>query len=315
MKDNLVDSYPLPLNGLRHFYWAAKLASFKLAAETLHVSEAAISQQIRNLESSLKVKLFDRGHQKVTLTNKGKQLFPFVQEAFICFQRGIETIALDPEPNRLTVSTIPSFAISWLIKNLSLFNQLHPELSISIDTSLDVHDFNQQHLDIAIRYGQGDYPGLKSELLMQDPTVLVCHPRLVSDRLITRDDFLRLPLIIGTTDGVQQSLREFKKFYQIDDQLQQEILTLRDGALGAEAARSGQGITLQRISLVADLIRSGELVYATSYASKRFSFYAVGPENHFDNPKVKKFLAWLKSEMKKTETIIAPYLEKIELLE
>lgn len=70
MNNDLIDIYPLPLNGLKYFYWAAKLGSFKRAAQTLHVSEAAISQQIRNLESSLKVKLFERGHQKVNLTGK-----------------------------------------------------------------------------------------------------------------------------------------------------------------------------------------------------------------------------------------------------
>lgn len=312
MIKELVNNYPLPLNGLRHFYWAAKLGSFKLAAETLHLSEAAISQQIRNLESALKIKLFHRSHQKVSLTNKGHQLFPYVQSAFISLHEGINIVTADPEPNRLTVSTIPSFATNWLIRRLAQFNHLHPKLSISIDTSLEVHDFESQHLDIAIRYGPGNYQGLKSEHLMSDPTVLVCHPKLVSNNQLTREDFIKLPVIIGTTDGVQRSMQDFIKFYQLENKVQQEVLTLRDGALGVEAARSGQGVTLQRISLVADLIRSGELVYAKDYASYAFSFYAVGPESHFENPKVIKFLTWLKSEMATTQKQIAPYLAKIQ---
>lgn len=312
MNTDIVDSYPLPLSGLRHFYWAAKLQSFKLAAQTLNVSEAAISQQIRNLEATLKVKLFKRSHQKVSLTRKGQRLFPYVQTAFVNFHEGISAIAADPEPNRLTLSTMPSFATHWLIRRLTLFNQLHPKLSISIDTSLDIVDFETSQLDVAIRYGGGNYDGVKSELLMEDPTVLVCHPRLVSDGKITREDFLRLPAIIGTTDGVIQSMQAFKDFYQLPDDSQQETLLLRDGSLGAEAARSGQGISLQRISLVVDLIDSGELVYATDFASRKFSFYAVAPESHFENPKVIKFLDWLRAEMAITANRIAPYIARIE---
>ena len=312
MNTDNVDSYPLPLSGLRHFYWAAKLQSFKLASQTLSVSEAAISQQIRNLEATLKVKLFKRGHQKVTLTLKGQQLFPYVQTAFISFQEGISAIAADPEPNRLTITTLPSLATHWLIRRLTLFNQLHPKLSISIDTSVDIENFETSRLDVAIRYGAGNYDGLKSELLMDDPTVLVCHPRLVSNGKITREDFLRLPAIIGTTDGVKQSVQAFKEFYQMPDGAQQETLLLTDGSLGVEAARSGQGISLQRISLVVDLIESGELVYGTDFAARKLNFYAVAPANHFENPKVIKFLGWLRAEMAITAKQIAPYIERIE---
>jgi len=313
--DDVIDSYPIPLNGLRHFYWAAKLKSFKKAAATLNVTEAAISQQIRNLESTLNVKLFIRGHQKVTLTRKGIQLFPFVQTAFINLHEGINTLIADPEPNRLSLSTVPSFATNWLIKRLGYFNQLHPKLSISIDTSIDLLDFEIHHLDLAIRYGSGNYERVKSELLMRDPTVLVCHSKLISNGEITRDDVLRLPLIVGTTDGVKRSMQAFKKFYQIVDKLPNETLLLGDGSLGVDAVKSGQGISLQRISLVIDLIESGELVYATDYASNSFSFYAVAPESHFENSKVIKFLTWLKSEMVVTQNQIAPYITKIKNLE
>jgi len=314
MKNNVIDSYPLPLNGLRQFYWAAKYESFKQAALALHISEAAISQQIRNLEATLKVKLFDRGHQKVILTRKGRQLFPFVQTAFINFQEGLNTITNDPEPNRLRVSTIPSIASNWLIKRLTNFNKLHPELSINIDTSLGLIDFEADNIELAIRYGSGDYPGLKTEFLMQDPTVLVCDPKLVTDGVIRRDDILRIPSIVGTTSGVKQSMNEFKNFYQIADNSQHQTLLLKDGALGVEAARSGQGITLQRMSLVVDLIETGELVFGTDFASTAFNIYAVAPNENFKNPKVAKFLVWLKTEMTVTAKQIAPYIAKIKNL-
>jgi LysR family glycine cleavage system transcriptional activator len=307
-----LDTYPLPLSGLRHFYWAGRLQSFKKAANALNVSEAAISQQIRNLEARLKVKLFVRGHQKVDLTEKGRQLFPYVQTAFINFQDGIRSISADPAPNRLSVSTIPSFATNWLIRRLSLFNQLHPKLTISMDTSLATCDFENSPVDVAIRYGSGKYPGLRSELLMIDPTVLVCHPKHLKGGEFTREHFLNIPSIIGTTDGVMQTMQIFKDFYSVEDEQSCETLFLTDGSLGVEAARSGQGISLQRLSLVYELIESGELAYGKDFASAKFSFYAVAPDNHFEKPKVKKFLSWLKSEMDITTQQIAPFLSKIK---
>lgn len=308
----MIDTYPLPLTGLRHFFWAAKLESFKLAAESLNVSEAAVSQQIRNLESTLGVRLFSRGHQQVKLTDKGQLLVPHVENAFVSFQKGIEAIAADPEPNRLTITTVPSFATNWLIRRLILFKQQHPQLSISIDTSIESHDFESGYFDLAVRYGKGVYKGVKSELLMSDPTVLVCHPSLLTKETLDREDILRLPLIIGTTDEVQSAMGHFREYYQICADDQHETLLLYDGALGVEAARSRQGITMQRLSLVVDLLRSGELVYATDYAYREYSFYAVAPESHFENAKVQKFLSWLKFEMNKTAEKIQPYLDKIK---
>jgi len=311
MNNPINDTYPIPINGLRYFYWAAKLTSFKLAAEKLHVSEAAISQQIRKLESTLDVKLFHRGHQKITLTHKAERLFPYIQTAFINIQEGINSIASDPNPNRLTLSTIPSYATNWLIKRLAAFNRLHPKLSISIDTSIEILDTETNPLDLAIRYGTGNYPGLKSEFLMNDPVVLVCHPRLVSNNEITREDFLRIPSIIGTSCTVIESMEYIKQFYKIKKNTQHETLLLTDGSLGVEAARNGQGISLQRMSLVVDLIESGELIYAKDYAFRDFSFYAVASETNFENPKIIMFLDWLKSEMNITEKQIAPYVAKI----
>jgi len=314
MDSNHFDRYSLPLTGLRHFYWAAKLQSFKLAAKSIHVSEAAISQQIRKLEITLGVKLFDRSHQKVTLTHKGEQLFPFVEIAFNKLHEGIENVTKDPEPNKLNLSTFPSFAINWLIKRLTLFYQLHPSISITLDTAIKLRHMDNDNIDLSIRYGAGKYKGLRSELLMEDPMFMICHPSIVSNGVITRDDFLRLPFIASTQDPASHSLQEFKDFHAMPDCAPRETLFLKDGSLGIEAAKSGQGLSLQRLSLVVDLIESGELIYATDFASPTFKLYAVAPEKQFENPKIIKFLAWLKSEIDITSKKMEPHLSKISNL-
>ncbi len=306
------ETYPLPLTGLRYFLWAAKLKSFKLAAEKLNVSEAAISQQIRKVEESLRVKLFTRKHQKVMLTNDAEKLFPYVQAAFGSLYQGVNSLADDPAPNRLSISTMPSLASHWLIQRLVLFNEIHPELAITMDTSVEQQQFEDDTLDLAIRYGQGTYSNLKSIKLMDDPTVLVCNPKLLKGNKITREDIIKLPMIVGITDGVQTAMNNVLKSYGIKHGDLSETLLLKDGSLGAEAARSGQGLSLQRISLVADMINSGELVYATEFAFHDYSFYAVAPESHFEKMKVKSFLDWLQSEMSKTAEAIKPLVDALE---
>lgn len=304
-------NYPIPLNGLKHFFWAAKLGSFKRAAEEIHVSEAAVSQQIRNLEQALKVSLFERQHQRVILSNQGKQLFPYVQSAFSSLFEGIASISADPQPNHLNLTTMPSFASHWLIGQLTSFYQRYPELTISMDTSVESRDFAENNYNLAIRYGPGVYPGLKSQLLMHEPIVLVCHPELLISNSITREDILKLPMIRGTFNGVNRAFQGFKKFYEFNEkQLTKEIL-LHDGGLGVEAARSGQGIAMQRLSLVIDLVESGELVYAREYAFREYSFYAVAPEHQFSLEKVQKFLSWLAPAMRETEQRISSHLAQI----
>ena len=306
------ETYPLPLNSLRYFLWAARLGSFKLAAEKLFISEAAVSQQIRNLESTLGVKLFIRTHQKVSLTAFGEKLLPFIEAGFSSILQGISRVAEDPRPNRLSISTMPSLATHWLIHRLNLFNQLHPEISIMMDTSLEISQFEKNDLDLAIRYGQGSYAGLKSELLLEDPTVLVCSPKRLGGDKITRADIVSIPLVVGVTDGIKGAVNDLKTAYQVSDSELNEVLVLKDGSLGAEAARSGQGLSMQRLSLVAGMIQAGELVFAEDFAFREYNLYAVAPAEHFTKAKVKKFLAWLRSEMDKTRLAIKPLMDKLK---
>jgi len=305
-------NYPLPLNGLRNFYWAAKLGSFKQAAEKLFVSEAAVSQQIRKLEAALDVKLFSRGHQRVKLTAQGEQFFPYIESAFKDIFRGVNRIIDDPAPNRLAITTMPSFASHWLISRLTDFYEKYPDISISMDTSIETRNFNEGEFDLAIRFGQGTYPGLHSELLMNEPIVLVCHRDLLNDEQVTRQDIMRLPFIRGTFEGVTKTMAGFMDYYQFSEDELSKLILMRDGGLGVEAARSGQGIALQRLSLVIDLVDSGQLVYAKDYAFRDYSFYAVAPEHHFQRNKVKLFLKWLKSEMQNTANKLKPHISAIK---
>jgi DNA-binding transcriptional LysR family regulator len=111
--------------------------------------------------------------------------------------------------------------------------------------------------------------------------------------------------------SVNKAFQGFKDFFQFDEtQITKQIL-LHDGGLGVEAARSGQGIAMQRLSLALDLVESGELIYAQDYAFNEYSFYAVAPEHLFTLEKVQKFLSWLKPAMEQMQQRLIPYIAKI----
>ncbi|HET8905261.1 MAG TPA: LysR family transcriptional regulator, partial [Saccharospirillum sp.] len=147
-----------PLNTLRCFALAAQYLSFKLAAEDLFVTQAAVSHQIRTLEEHLGVKLFERLNREVRLTPEGHALLPYVQEAFNSLNTGVSRLRADPNPDRLKVSVIPSFASAWLAPRLGSFRQRQPEYRVVLNPTHHVDTFDGE-TDVALRFGSGRYPG------------------------------------------------------------------------------------------------------------------------------------------------------------
>ena len=132
-----------PLKSLHFFQVAAQQQSFKLAAEKLFVTQAAVSQQIRGLEAFLGCKLFERHAKKTELTEQGKQLLPFVERGFVQFNEGVQSIMGDPAPKVLRLSTLHSFTSLWLIPRLHEFQNMHPEIMVQLAPSNQLIDFRQ----------------------------------------------------------------------------------------------------------------------------------------------------------------------------
>lgn len=165
-----------PLQGLYYFYVAAEKGSFKLAAEQLFVSAAAISQQIRQLEEWLDCELFVRQHRRVILTAEGETLFQSSKKGFAHLQDGIRNLNQDPEPSRLSISTHPTFAQYWLIPRINHFRSLYPQFSLLVDPKNELVDFQDGLVDICIRYGHGKYTNVESLWLTDEILYPVCHP-------------------------------------------------------------------------------------------------------------------------------------------
>ena len=169
-----------PLNALRAFEAAARHLSFTRAAAELHVTQTAISHQIRGLEERLGVRLFRRLPRGLLLTEEAQRYLPPVRDAFDRIAAATEQLAAGGAGGRLTVSVLPSFAAKWLVPRLGRFRAAHPDLDLRISASSQLVDFARDDVDVGIRMGRGGYPGLRVDRLFGESMVPVCSPALLS---------------------------------------------------------------------------------------------------------------------------------------
>ncbi|HHA2858547.1 TPA: LysR family transcriptional regulator [Stenotrophomonas maltophilia] len=169
-----------PLNALRGFEAAARLGSFHRAAEELHLTQSAISQQIRGLEASLQQPLFFRQGRSVTLTDAGIDLLETTQSLLRQLASGIRRLDQYRKPNQLIVNTSPAFARHWLVPRLASFRRLHPDADLWLLTSEEAPDMTTQTLDVAVRDDLDSQAQCQHRVLLQDRLYPACHPRLLA---------------------------------------------------------------------------------------------------------------------------------------
>src|SRR6185437_10077725 len=175
---------PLPsLNGLQVFESAARHLSFTHAAAELNVTQTAVSHQIRRLEEQLGVRLFLRKNRALQLTQEARDYLPAVSAAFDDLRRATDRLRHRQRTDVLMVSTTISLAAKWLVPRLGGFQEAHPGIEVRISTSTRLVDFRREEVDLAIRYGRGHWPGLRTDWLMQEDIFPVCSPSLLSGPL------------------------------------------------------------------------------------------------------------------------------------
>src|SRR5690625_4266268 len=169
-----------PLNALRAFETAGRHLSFTRAAQELNVTPAAVSHQIKALESYLGVVLFRRRPQGLLLTDAGQQALPGVGDGFARLAAAVAVLRRADSERPLTVTVQPALASTWLIPRLERFRQRHPGIELRIDASARLVDLHTEDVDVGIRHGLGDYPGLHVERLPAQEVFAVCSPALLS---------------------------------------------------------------------------------------------------------------------------------------
>ena len=182
------------LNAVRAFEAAARHVSFTRAAEELCVTQGAVSHQVKALEAELGVKLFNRERQRLIITDAGRDYLAVVRDALDRIAMGTERLVQRQSSGMLTVSTSPDFAAKWLVHRLGRFAEAHPAIDLRVSATMHHVDFAREDVDLAVRHGDGHWPGLHVTRLCGEQLFAVCSPALGA-RLKQPEDVLKLPLL------------------------------------------------------------------------------------------------------------------------
>lgn len=290
------------LNGLRAFECAARHMSFTRAAEELNVTQTAISHQIRRLEDELGVRLFMRLKDGLALTEEGNAYLPGIRSAFLELRYSTEKLLESSNNSVLTISTLVSVASKWLLPRLPSFREAHPQIDVRISASTEWVDFRKGGIDAAIRYGDGNWPGLRADWLMSDEIFPVCSPRL-----LTGDKPLNTPVDLAHHPLLQVSGVTANDWNDWLNAAGQPPLTAKGPRLtfdlammAVQAAIDGQGVCIGRSTYVDDDLRAGRLVAPFDLRLKSASgFYLVTPHDQAESKKIVAFRGWLSQVLAK----------------
>lgn len=285
-----------PLNALKVFEAAARHESFTRAAEELSVTQGAVSHQVKALEAELGIKLFNRERQRLVITEAGRDYLTVVRDALDRIALGTERLLQRQNAGVLTVSTSPDFAAKWLVHRLGHFAEAHPEIDLRISATLHHVDFAREEVDLAVRHGDGNWPGLDTVRLSSEQLFAVCSPKLLTGRrrLTKPSDILKCPLIH------MDSRTDWSKWLQavgLEDAAVIHGPVLNRASMVMDAAINGQGIALARTTLSAWDLINGRLVRPfpeTLRLSK--TYWIICPQATAALPKIATFRNWLLAE-------------------
>jgi LysR family glycine cleavage system transcriptional activator len=284
------------LNGLRAFEAAARHLSFTQAAAELNVTQTAISHQIRRLEQELGLPLFVRRNRALTLTPQAAEYLPGIRAAFNDLRLATDRLLRKDNDQVLTVSTLASLAAKWLLPRLTAFQEAHPGIDVHITTSTALVDFKSGDVDAAIRYGRGQWPGLRADWLMADQLFPVCSPALLTGEHPLRcpEDLARYTLL-HSSGGYDDDWRLWLTAAGLPANIsKQPGLTFDLFFMTVQAAIDGLGVAIGRTSYVEADIAKGRLVVPFQIKlPDEWGFYLVSPKATADAPKLTAFRQWL----------------------
>ncbi len=294
----MTDFRKLPnLTALRAFEAAARHQNFSRAAEEMYVTHGAISHQVRALEAELGVSLFTRQGKRISLTENGRQFAIALRKSLLDIALATDAVKSSSGDRRLTISALVSFAGRWLAPRIGGFIEQYPDIEVRLQSSPHLTDFAREEVDVAIRFGGGNYPGLSEELVMTDYYYPVASPRFNAGKLpATPQEFVR-----GTLLRCEQEpwLPWFRAAH-VDLPEPTAGIIFQDATMLIRAAIEGQGIALVRHAMAASDVASGDLIRLFQATVKcPSSYYFVCPPSALQKSQVQAFHDWLFSEVDK----------------
>lgn len=281
------------LTALRAFEAAARHLSFARAAEELHVTPAAISQQVKQLEGYLGLTLFRRGRQ-LALSETAAAAVPLLSEGFDQLEKAVARLHAGNDDGPLVVSVPPTFASRWLMARLDDFQSQYPDIELHLHASRRPVDFEVEEVDAAVRFHAGPFPGLHADRLMDETIVpvaaaslaaAIAEPADLLGHTLLSDDARSWDPLFPDWDTWLSSLGVVGKL---------KVRRFSDSNLVIEAATKGLGVALMWHSLVADELRAGRLqrLFGSTLPTVH-GYHLVVPPNRLQAPKIAAFREWM----------------------
>lgn len=283
-----------PLTSLRAFEAAARLESVTRAAEELAVTHAAVSHQLRVLETWIGQSLFERRHRRIQLNEAGAMLLPVVTDALDRIAERADQLRSRGERRTLTISAAPSVAYRWVVPRLAAFSERHPEIDVRLEHSTRMVDLTRESVDVAIRYGTGAWPDVAALRLMSghaeplaSPALLERHELTSADLPLSAEQISRLPLQHEETRDWWR--RWFEANGVPDADVSSGAVFNEAGAL-IDVAIAGQGVVLGRFTLADEPLRHGLLVSLNpAPLSAEMSYWLAYHKSRADDPTIAAF--------------------------
>lgn len=282
-----------PLNWLRSFEAAARLLSFTQAANELNMTQGAISQQIKSLESQLNTQLFKRQARSIELTEEGLAYLPIVHGAIQKLMVATNEIFGEGHRKQVKIRGSMAFFSYWLnARRLASFQAENPDINLQLNTDIWLKEEGIAG-DMEIRWGKGQWAGVNIERLSTDTLFPVCSPKLLEKQPLKEVNDLRHHELLHVM-GYEEGWGEWLQFAGASQVNPSEGMQFDTYACVLHLVEDGFGIALGRLSLVEDQLKDGTLVAPfTERLPSSEDFYLIYPQTGFASPYARRFADWL----------------------
>lgn len=278
-----------PLSSLRAFSAVAELGGFSQAARALNVTHAAVAQQVRALEQMLDTPLVARDGRGMALTAEGQQLAQALGDGFGTIAAGVAALRAGGADRPVRITLTASFATQWLMPRLKEFWDIHPDIALSLHPDPRVLDLRRDGMDLGIRYGNGDWPGVTARFLAPARMAVAAAPDLLEGRAsLTLDEMQGMEWILARDWPEQENY--LKSLGLVPEALSRTEFVNED--LSLAAARQGLGLVVESLALMEDDLDEGRLVLLHDSKDKLPAYFIVtlpGPQR----AATRAFLKWL----------------------
>ena len=289
-----------PLNSLKAFEAAARYCSFSDAADELCVSHSAISHQVKLLEKHLDLELFVRKPHSVSLSSAGKQLYPYLRDGFNGIAEGVERVLAPQAPSILTVRVYNTFAIRWLIPNLSKFQLAHPKIQVRLSTSLSDVDFDHDDVDVCIRSGKTEDSGVQYDRLFGSESFPVCSASYLANNPNLRKPADLLNHTIIQVASCPDDWMNWLNLNNISDASFDSSLEFDSYDLALTTAAQGMGVAMTIDTYAKRELDAGLLIEPFPELRKPYplDWYLASRHDRYETKKTQLFRQWMQEQTK-----------------